>query len=511
MYAVCFPEWNSLSGDTLVQPTELHVVVKGLRDSLVRVTSVTRGEGTIPLDVSEFERPQTHAVVFLQLRNSSEVREELGPRLRLNAVEVLAKLSAELLLGNAGSCFDKSVAEAVTLNTWFRKASVESQLLILVREINEFARRKPESIAPSIHRLATSYLGSCLGAPTLLTDLLAFSSVVGMPPSEALPLLSTLDIDLRGLPITARAIREANKDEILSLPKNILEQSLSKWITVGQSLAIQTRISSHQAEKSFSSINSFASTKVVNDIATTFRIAHMGLPIDCSIQIIQGAPLVVMLHGRRSPGVVLPFLSGAGITKDLPVSRLSISDPTLYLNEHCHLSWYVGNSMQPKLQDDLVRIIKHVQKLAGAQSIGLVGGSGGGFASIALSGRIPKSRAFVWNPQTTISRYPAQFYNEYVSTAWPGGEESISANATTSLEDYYTTHPETGNEVLYLQQLSDKHHVDEHFYPMIQKLRGDSRFEFRLKSWGDGHVPPPREIIEDGILWAARLEENPKS
>ena len=45
-----------------------------------------------------------------------------------------------------------------------------------------------------------------------------------------------------------------------------------------------------------------------------------------------GKPLVIVFHGRKAAEVTLPYLPGSGLTSDLDVAFMSISDPSLALD-----------------------------------------------------------------------------------------------------------------------------------------------------------------------------------
>ena len=208
---------------------------------------------------------------------------------------------------------------------------------------------------------------------------------------------------------------------------------------------------------------------------------------------------MVVLHGRQGPKVNLPYLSGAGIVQGLNVSRLAISDPSLYLGNDVTIGWHAGNESQPALQRDLAKLIHGVGQKLNAPRVILFGGSAGGFASLVLAHLLPGSVAIVWNPQTDLTKYHAQFVRKYVTRAWADSQKMQDSGAITSALDLYRGEPMPNSHVLYLQQASDLHHVDAHLKPFVEATAGNRQVHFSVQNWGEGHVPPPREVLQ-GML-----------
>ena len=241
----------------------------------------------------------------------------------------------------------------------------------------------------------------------------------------------------------------------------------------------------------FFSLNEFVHSPTLRPGAIS--IAHNGLPLDMSLRIKQGAPLLVVLHGAASEDVHLPFLSGQSVSKNLAVSKLSLSDPSLYLNPGLNLSWFAGNTHQPRLHDDLTRVITKVAHHCGAPRIILLGGSGGGFAAISLAARLEHATAVAMNPQTDIFRYHHNHVNAYIDMAWGGDRELFISQGVHNLSRTLlksTARP----QILYMQNSNDDFHVAHHLQRFIKEI-GDYPFSLLQKPWRDGHTPPPKPLI----------------
>lgn len=223
-------------------------------------------------------------------------------------------------------------------------------------------------------------------------------------------------------------------------------------------------------------------------------IWHNNLPIDLQFSPIKDSnTLVVVLHGAADQGVQLPWLSGVGITKDLSVSRLFISDPSLYLDENLRLGWFSGNRFQPNLQEDLIGIFKKFVDASKSKKIIFLGGSGGGFASLFFSNYIKNSTALVFNPQTIIKNYPKIAVDSWLNLAWE--KEDLSEVKKECIIDLTELYKNSNNEnnIIYLQNSTDNH-VHLHAQPFIENYSGNNLY-YLEDNWGDGHVPPPKETI----------------
>src|SRR3954454_16802153 len=91
-------------------------------------------------------------------------------------------------------------------------------------------------------------------------------------------------------------------------------------------------------------IDEFGVDKIQTGVHT---IRAGGLLIDIFAEINVGRPLVVILNGntRRSQENKLPAFSGMKlISQKWGVSRISISDPSLYLAPDLSLAWYGGSA-----------------------------------------------------------------------------------------------------------------------------------------------------------------------
>lgn len=205
------------------------------------------------------------------------------------------------------------------------------------------------------------------------------------------------------------------------------------------------------------------------------------------------APLVVVFHGATEKDFRLPFLSGQTVTAGLPVSKLFLSDPSLYLSPDLALCWFAGNEYQPNLMGDLRSIINKVLAVTGGDRVITIGGSGGGYASLRMAMALgPKAAAVVMNPQTDPRRYLPHVVTAYSTLAWPTRGLPDGLDLCTTLGGLTA---ETSPTFYYLQNSQDLSHVHGHLDPFLKAKGFDGKGWLLMGEWGDGHIPPPKPVI----------------
>lgn len=219
----------------------------------------------------------------------------------------------------------------------------------------------------------------------------------------------------------------------------------------------------------------------------------------------------------RDPNTVGPFFSFMNIASDLDIPLLSFSDSSLYLDKEIKLAWYTGGTGYRKQQIRIAQIIEAVCKRYELEPI-LCGGSGGGFASLAISSflRIEHS-CLVWNPQTSIQKYFNRYVNDYIKVCYPNFKSRSRITQFNQIEKYGIVHDVTSTAInpkmklIYLQNITDEFHVENHCIPFINKqgftkaasVANDGKFKYFKGphqlvlgcDWGKGHVPPEKDLL----------------
>lgn len=245
----------------------------------------------------------------------------------------------------------------------------------------------------------------------------------------------------------------------------------------------------------------------------------------------EGLPLHILLDGfksnknflvgfsgalsSRNEKILPPFFSFLNIAKENGSPYMLVSDPSLYLSKDLKLAWYAGNERYLNLQKDIAIIINKLSIHFNSSPV-LAGGSGGGFASLAVSSYINVTHSiFVWNPQTNIENYYKRFVEDYIKSAFPEHKGLELKKALNSIQlkkvltDISSVSINSRAKLLYVQNYSDWHR-ETHTKPFLEsqgfiknmnnnlskKYFINSQSMVLLANWGEGHKVPPKQIIQ---------------
>lgn len=214
--------------------------------------------------------------------------------------------------------------------------------------------------------------------------------------------------------------------------------------------------------------------------------------------------LIVGFHGslQRSK-YQLPRFEWRRTLDNLDAGIFLVADTTLGLAENIPLGWYIGTKEQD-LTDEIAAVIKQVAADGGYENIVLAGSSGGGFAAMAISYRLPNSLAVCFSPQTRVGDYIPWVHKALVRGAFPdhGTIDAVEAEfpKRVNLRHLYAE-PEIPNYVRYVQNSNDISHVERHYAPFAEVRSIDpatggmdsaGRVRCVLESQAQGHEPPSR-------------------
>jgi hypothetical protein len=266
----------------------------------------------------------------------------------------------------------------------------------------------------------------------------------------------------------------------------------------------------------WSSLDAFLTTAEVRSGAHSVPLGEFAgkqINYDFLITARPGTVLLCHFHGNAPrEGTHLPFFAGLGVTNSIGTSLFVPSDPVLALDASLSLAWHFGCD-GIHLQAITVSIVKKLQTILRAPRVVAWGGSGGGFAAIRVGKDIPDSIALVWNSQTDIAKYAPDPVNRYRRIAFPtiatdgvlpSGREQFPSLCTDEFVDGYQ------GRILYLQESTDWH-VGAHLKPFLVGFCGKAlsditdsstfsgfvtdQLYLHLDHWGDGHVPPSKDVI----------------
>ena len=209
---------------------------------------------------------------------------------------------------------------------------------------------------------------------------------------------------------------------------------------------------------------------------------------------------IVSFHGAEKRNDKLPpFFCYKGIAENLQVGLVSISDPSLLLNDSLRLSWHLGNRVNGNIVQKIAYFLDDLIDKIGKKLL-LCGGSGGGFAALNVQQSMRNSlqtKAIVFNPQTDISKYYDSVLIKYFSSCFYE-EKNIS-----KIKEYFKNNNfpfeielNSNLERLILINGSDPNHVRKHVSKFIN-LRSEGKTVVCFGDWGLGHVPPERNVHID--------------
>ena len=213
--------------------------------------------------------------------------------------------------------------------------------------------------------------------------------------------------------------------------------------------------------------------------------------------------LFVILHGAVREIDRYPRFDRVTTTTRRGVPFLCVADPTVG-HAGVLLGWYVGTASADPT-DAIVEVIRRVQDRLQARRVVLIGGSGGGFAALQLSARLPRSLAFVFSPQTRVIRYYPGPVSNLMTRCFDGMDPTDAEAAhPTRLSALPTYASEPDNVVYYFQNARDPYHVERHFLPFAELFgigqdggsTADGRRHFVVEESVEGHGPPSQDRFD---------------
>jgi hypothetical protein len=208
-----------------------------------------------------------------------------------------------------------------------------------------------------------------------------------------------------------------------------------------------------------------------------------------------------------------PFFSGAGLAAADGYAAIALSDPALALDPDISLGWYAGGAGMPT-QERITSLLSRIATELDKELL-LVGGSGGGFAAYCFGARLgDRASVLVWNPQTDILRYYRPAVSSYLHACFDRdfeGEgrsrELLDSHGICSRLESACGNGQAPRRVVYLQNVSDRFHVERHAVPFLSALRvraagkkgflssRDGSVAALFGAWSEGHEAPPKVMV----------------
>ncbi|WP_343621274.1 heparinase II/III domain-containing protein [Acinetobacter proteolyticus] len=268
----------------------------------------------------------------------------------------------------------------------------------------------------------------------------------------------------------------------------------------------------------------FLNAKIINN--GVYVIDLGGISLDILVQGLgeyKNDYCLVIFSGALNKKGIPPFFSGATLAKEVGVPLISISDPSLSLSEDLMLAWYAGNHLEINLPSKIAKILDNFFQKLEIQPI-LMGGSGGGFASLLQTSLLKTPvKTVVWNPQISLSEFNLNMVLQYLEYAFPSLIAKINLckalpkiehkdNIKKLLDEAGVIHNifnikfNEKSEILYLQNINDNYHVKNQLISFYKKRQGWERvglnsftnwkgINIHVGEWGEGHIPPSKTIL----------------
>lgn len=205
-----------------------------------------------------------------------------------------------------------------------------------------------------------------------------------------------------------------------------------------------------------------------------------------------------------------PFFTLLGVANRLEVPVISFSDDSTVNSDSLGLGWYAGNERIVDLPEKIAKIIDEFCIKNNVKPF-LIGGSGGGFASLNVANYLENAAdIFIWNPQTDLTKYYKRHVQNYYNCSFPS-LKSKSFNykteyikKTLSCISLCEKEMTSKHNILYFQNKSDEHY-NIHAVPFIEINKYNKKNKnlyvknnsiIITPNWGVGHIEPPLYVVE---------------
>ncbi|APT94558.1 hypothetical protein CSTAT_04155 [Corynebacterium stationis] len=202
---------------------------------------------------------------------------------------------------------------------------------------------------------------------------------------------------------------------------------------------------------------------------------------------------LVNFNAAANPSTkTMPSFRGSGLTEDVGINLIAVSDPTMVLGE-IRLGWYLGNKDIGKLPPILAPLIQHALDSINTKRTILFGASGGGYAAVLYGQYFPDSIVFGVNPRLDLNALPKSATDKYLAAAHnntdptnqPEGKDFLPGKLSRL---YKKSLP---FDLCIYQNLGDKHFLNHQLIPLATDLADDPRLFTKVEWIRPGHVVIP--------------------
>lgn len=216
--------------------------------------------------------------------------------------------------------------------------------------------------------------------------------------------------------------------------------------------------------------------------------------------------LLVISHGALPRAKYsLPRFEWLASLESRSENLMFLADTALENFDDLELAWFTGNEAD-NLSARYAQLVNRAARQLGATKILFMGGSGGGFASLALAAQTPGSRALVFNPQTNVRKYWNKAVNHYVTrlfTTFTSASQLATLGSRTDVTKCYAPLGLKNHQVIYVQNDDDGHHLVQHLEPFANAVgmrpepgvSDDGNVRILIDHFGEGHSMPYRLVL----------------
>lgn len=191
---------------------------------------------------------------------------------------------------------------------------------------------------------------------------------------------------------------------------------------------------------------------------------------------------------------------------------ISLSDPTLDLNEEIEIGWLLGTIQDYYLRHIAEFLSEVLQHLGIKYSSTLFfGSSAGGFSSLAFAGYVKGSCAFAVNPQTNILKFHGYEELAKISRYCFKGSSAIGMEKHWKTRLCISTLYAKINfvpKIMIWQNTADQFHYSNHLIPFLDELKEvdcEKKISVELHSDSElGHNPPGLDILNNNFNFIIR-------
>ena len=168
-----------------------------------------------------------------------------------------------------------------------------------------------------------------------------------------------------------------------------------------------------------------------------------------------------------------PYFQRMSWLDNINSSGLIITDPTLSIHDDIGIAWFQGTKNRFAIPL-IVKVVEHFKRFLNISNSKVLyfGSSAGGFASMMMASLMKGSCCVVNNPQTNVLKFRENITTKMLERCYPDVSEREIQNFyifRLSVVKYFIANKNIP-KCIYIQNISDVEHYQNHFLPFISEL-----------------------------------------